>query len=326
MLVWGATGGIGALRRAVRAQRRRHAGRRRVVARAGPSCCTSWACEARHRPQGRRATSSGTTSTPRTRREWRRLRQGHPRAWSATTPTSCSSTPAAQTMGASVFVAQAGRHDRHLRGDERLHDRVRQPLPLDEAEDASRARHFANYREAWEANRLIVRGQDPADAVGGLPARRDRRGRLPGAPQPARGQDRRAVPRARGGPRHRPTRVARARSARTRSRCSAAWQPEATDDTTCCSPRSTTSPSPSTTSRPRSTTTARRSACEVEHREVVESDGVEEALLKVADSYIQLLTPTRDDSTGRQVPREARARACTTSATGSTTAPRRSSR
>ena len=29
---------------------------------------------------------------------------------------------------------------------------------------------------------------------------------------------------------------------------------------------------------------------------MVESDGVEEALLKVADSYIQLLTPTRDDS------------------------------
>jgi methylmalonyl-CoA/ethylmalonyl-CoA epimerase len=35
---------------------------------------------------------------------------------------------------------------------------------------------------------------------------------------------------------------------------------------------------------------------EVEHREVVERDGVEEALLKVADSYVQLLTPTRDDS------------------------------
>jgi methylmalonyl-CoA/ethylmalonyl-CoA epimerase len=34
----------------------------------------------------------------------------------------------------------------------------------------------------------------------------------------------------------------------------------------------------------------------VEHREVVDSDGVAEALLKVADSYIQLLTPTRDDS------------------------------
>jgi len=34
----------------------------------------------------------------------------------------------------------------------------------------------------------------------------------------------------------------------------------------------------------------------VEHRELVERDGVEEALLKVADSYVQLLTPIRDDS------------------------------
>ena len=34
----------------------------------------------------------------------------------------------------------------------------------------------------------------------------------------------------------------------------------------------------------------------VDHRELVESDGVEEALLKVAESYIQLLAPTRDDS------------------------------
>lgn len=34
----------------------------------------------------------------------------------------------------------------------------------------------------------------------------------------------------------------------------------------------------------------------VDHREVVDRDGVEEALLKVAESYIQLLTPTRDDS------------------------------
>ena len=35
---------------------------------------------------------------------------------------------------------------------------------------------------------------------------------------------------------------------------------------------------------------------DVEHREVGERDGVEEALLRVADSYVQLLTPTRDDS------------------------------
>jgi methylmalonyl-CoA/ethylmalonyl-CoA epimerase len=35
----------------------------------------------------------------------------------------------------------------------------------------------------------------------------------------------------------------------------------------------------------------------VAHREVVDRDGVEEALLKVADSYIQLLTPLSAEST-----------------------------
>jgi methylmalonyl-CoA/ethylmalonyl-CoA epimerase len=35
---------------------------------------------------------------------------------------------------------------------------------------------------------------------------------------------------------------------------------------------------------------------EVAHREIVERDGVEEALLKVADSYIQLTAATRPDS------------------------------
>ncbi|MCB9390419.1 MAG: methylmalonyl-CoA epimerase [Acidimicrobiia bacterium] len=34
----------------------------------------------------------------------------------------------------------------------------------------------------------------------------------------------------------------------------------------------------------------------VEHRERIDSDGVEEALIKVADSYIQLLTPVADTS------------------------------
>jgi methylmalonyl-CoA/ethylmalonyl-CoA epimerase len=34
----------------------------------------------------------------------------------------------------------------------------------------------------------------------------------------------------------------------------------------------------------------------VAHREIIESDGVEEALIAVADSYIQLLSPRRDDS------------------------------
>ena len=36
--------------------------------------------------------------------------------------------------------------------------------------------------------------------------------------------------------------------------------------------------------------------CTVTHRERIDSDGVEEVLIRVADSYIQLVTPTRDDS------------------------------
>ncbi len=35
----------------------------------------------------------------------------------------------------------------------------------------------------------------------------------------------------------------------------------------------------------------------VVHREVVVSDGVSEALIRVGDGFIQLLTPTREDST-----------------------------
>jgi methylmalonyl-CoA epimerase len=41
---------------------------------------------------------------------------------------------------------------------------------------------------------------------------------------------------------------------------------------------------------------ARAFGAEVHHRETVDSDGVEEALVKVADSYIQLTAATRADS------------------------------
>ncbi len=41
---------------------------------------------------------------------------------------------------------------------------------------------------------------------------------------------------------------------------------------------------------------SRAFGAEVHHREVVDSDGVEEALIKVADSYIQLTAATRSDS------------------------------
>ena len=51
---------------------------------------------------------------------------------------------------------------------------------------------------------------------------------------------------------------------------------------------------------------AKAFGAEVHHREIVESDGVEEALVKVADSYIQLTAATRPDSPIAEVDREAR--------------------
>ena len=61
--------------------------------------------------------------------------------------------------------------------------------------------HFANYREAWEANRLIAQGQDPPDAVARLRAGGRRPGGVRRAPEPAPGQGRRALPGPRGGAR-----------------------------------------------------------------------------------------------------------------------------
>ena len=61
------------------------------------------------------------------------------------------------------------------------------------------------------------------------------------------------------------------------------------------------------TSKPRSTTTDPRSAVRSSTARSSRRDGVEEALLKVADSYIQLLTPSRPDSTGaRSTSRQGR--------------------
>ena len=56
----------------------------------------------------------------------------------------------------------------------------------------------------------------------------------------------------------------------------------------------------------------------VAHRETVEAEGVEEALLQVAESYIQLTRGTRPDSAVSKFI-EKRGQGVTTSATASTT-------
>ena len=57
--------------------------------------------------------------------------------------------------------------------------------------------HFANYHEAWQANRLVALGPGAPDRVADLPAGADRAGRVRGAPQRPPGQGRRALPRPR---------------------------------------------------------------------------------------------------------------------------------
>ena len=83
------------------------------------------------RAEGYRFWSDEHTQDPA---EWRRLGKKI-RELAGTDPDIVFEHPGRQTMGASVFVVQAGRDDHHVRRDERLHDRVRQPLSLDDAED-----------------------------------------------------------------------------------------------------------------------------------------------------------------------------------------------
>ena len=69
--------------------------------------------------------------------------------------------------------------------------------------------HFANYKEAWEANRLIDKGLIHPTLSKVVPDGRGRPGRLRRPPQPAPGQGRRAHPRPRGRPRRPQSREAR---------------------------------------------------------------------------------------------------------------------
>ena len=161
--------------------------------------------------------------------------------------------------------------------------------------------HFANYREAWDANQLVCDGKvlPPLSA------------RLPARPRSARP----------------PTRCTTT-CTRARSAC-CAWPPRraSASTTPSCGPRSARTASPCSggtgherrpgiACSPRSTTSAiavrdldaaiayyrDTFGATVAHREVVELDGVEEALITVADSYIQLLTPDPRRLAGGQVP------------------------
>ena len=181
------------LRRPVRAERRRHPGRRRVVAGEGRRCSTTSAS----RPSstaGPPATGSGPTSTPRTRASGAASARTSATS-SARTPTSSSSTPVARPWARRSSSAKRGgtvvtcaATSGYMVEFDNRHFWMKLKRLI--------GSHFANYDEAWP-------GQ-PADPEGHASSRSCRPsypleqtgvGGAAHPPQRARGQDRRAVPR-----------------------------------------------------------------------------------------------------------------------------------
>ena len=198
--------------------------------------------------------------------------------------------PGAPDHGGLGVRLQAGRHHRDLRRHLGLHDRVRQPPPLDEAQD-HQGLALRQLPRGLGGQPLICEGKVlpplsavyPLDEVGEAAYQvhhnlhEGKIGVLCLAPEEGLGiDDPDAAPAGRRGPHH-PVPEARGMSdsmlteidhvaiAVNDLEAAIAWYHEVFGAT-------------------------------VAHRERVESDGVEEALLAVADSYVQLLTPIRDDS------------------------------
>ena len=191
VLIWGASGGLGSLRHPVRPQRRRHAGLRGVQPGEGRDCAGGWApsWSSTGTPRG---TGSGRTSTPRTSAEWRRFGARIRELTGGDDPDIVFEHPGRETFGATIYVARRGGTIVTCASTSGyLHQYDNRYLWMNLKRIVGS--HFANYREAWEANRLVQRATDPPDAVPVVPARADRPGRLRGAPQPAPGQGRRAA-------------------------------------------------------------------------------------------------------------------------------------
>ncbi len=221
--------------------------------------------------------------------EWRRLGKDI-RGLVGGEPEIVFEHPGRQTMGASVFVCKragtivtcAATSGYMIEYDNRhLWMKLK----------TIKGSHFANYRESWDANRLICEGKlvpplsavYPLDQVGEAayqvhhnlhegkigvlvpgPDRGAGHRRSRAAGQGRRGPDH-ALQEARRMNDHLLTEIDHVAIAVHDLEAAIAWYGEVFGAT-------------------------------VDHRERVERDGVEEALLKVADSYVQLLTPIREDS------------------------------
>ena len=206
MLVWGATGGIGGYA----VQYVLNGGGTPIGVVSSPdkaALLNELGCRGGHRPQGRGLPLLVGRRHTQDESEWRRFGKKC-RELDRRGPRHRVRAPRPPDDGRVDLRRQARRHRRHVRGDVGLHDRVRQPPLLDEAEAAD-LQPLRQLRRGLRRQPARRPGPHPAAAVGRAPADRGRRRRPRDPPQRARGQDRRAVPGARRGPRHRRPREAR---------------------------------------------------------------------------------------------------------------------
>ena len=172
---------------------------------------TRWPCStsSASRPSstaGPPATGSGRDEHTQDESEWRRFGKDI-RSLVGDDPDIVFEHPGRQTMGASVFACKragtivtcAATSGYMIEYDNRhLWMKLK----------TIKGSHFANYREAWDANQLICQGKvvPPLSAV--YPLEEVGEAAYQVHQQPPRGQDRRPVPRPAGGPRHRRPRAA----------------------------------------------------------------------------------------------------------------------
>ena len=232
VLIWGASGGLGSYA----TQFALNGGatpvcmvsspeKAEIVHRMGAECVIDRSAE------GYKFWRDEQTQDPR---EWKRLGAKIRELTGGDDPDIVFEHPGRETFGASVYVARKGGTIVDLRIHQRVHARVRQPVPVDEPQADHRLalRQLPRGVGGQPARR---QGSDPPHAVEGLPARRDRPGRARRPPQPPPGQGRRARALAAGG-----TGCRRPRAARE------APQP---GSTASAGSRSTTQPSPGGESR-----------------------------------------------------------------------------
>ena len=157
VLIWGASGGLGSYATQCALAGGRHPGLRGLQPGEGRDLPADGR-RAGHRPQRRGLPRSGRTSSTQDPREWKRFGARHPRAHRRRGPRHRLRAPGPGDLRRQRLRRPQGRHHRHLRVDVSgfLHEYDNRYLWMNLKRIIGS--HFANYREAWEANRLIAKG------------------------------------------------------------------------------------------------------------------------------------------------------------------------